>query len=143
MFRWGHMASNLTMGFFLLKNWQISMFRGLLPRNYLFCQHVVIFEKKILKILLPRNRKEMKLKIGILALNIVLYKSYDFYSGRIETLVAMATYCFHRIITGKVEIGNFYCLIVDNRILFLQKSLLNSSPHFIRLLTILLNLIGC
>ena len=29
---------------------------------------------------------------------------------------------------GKVEIGNFYCLIGDNRILFLQKSVLNSSP---------------
>ena len=84
----------------------------------------------------------MKLKIGILALDIVLYKSYDFYSGRIRTLVAMATYCFHRLIIGKVEIGNFYCFIVDNRILFLQKSLLNSSPHFIRLLTELLNLIG-
>ena len=27
---------------------------------------------------------------------------------------------------GKVEIGNFYCLIGDNRILFLQNSLLNS-----------------
>ena len=35
---------------------------------------------------------------------------------------------------GKVEIGNFYYFIVDNRILFLQKSLLNSSQHFIRLL---------
>ena len=32
---------------------------------------------------------------------------------------------------------------MDNRILLLQKSLLNSSPHFIRLLTELLNLIGC
>ena len=29
---------------------------------------------------------------------------------------------------GKVEIGNFYCLIEDNRILFLQNSLLNSPP---------------
>ena len=76
----------------------------------------------------------MKLKIGILALDIVLYKSYDFYSGQIRTLVAMATYCFHRLIMGKVEIGNF-CFVVDNRILVLQKSLLNSSPHFIRLLT--------
>ena len=102
-----------------------------------------LFSKKILKILLLRNRKEMKLTIGILALDIVLYKSYDFYSGQIKTLVAMAAYCFHRLITGKVEIGNFYCLIVDNRILFLQKSLLNSSPYFIRLLTILLDLIGC
>ena len=32
---------------------------------------------------------------------------------------------------------------MDIRILFLQKSLLNSSPHFIRLLMELLNLIGC
>ena len=44
---------------------------------------------------------------------------------------------------GNVEIGNFYCLIGDNSILFLQKWLLNSSPHFIRLLSELLNLIGC
>ena len=36
----------------------------------------------------------MKLKIGILALDIALY-IYDFYSGQIRTLVAMATYCFH------------------------------------------------
>ena len=70
----------------------------------------------------------MKLKFGILTLDIALYKSYVFYSGRIRTLVAMATYSFNRLIVGKVEIGNFYCLIGDNRILFLQKSLLNSSP---------------
>ena len=44
---------------------------------------------------------------------------------------------------GKVEIGNSYCLIGANRILFLQKCLLSSSPHFIRLLSELLNLIGC
>ena len=43
---------------------------------------------------------------------------------------------------GKVEIGNFYYLIGDNRILFLQKCLLNSSPHFLRLLLELLNLSG-
>ena len=55
----------------------------------------------------------------------------------------MATYSFHRLIMGKEEIGNFYCLIGDNRILFLQKCLLNSSSHFIRLLSELLNLIGC
>ena len=41
-----------------------------------------------------------------------------FYYSRIRTLVAMATYSFHRLIMGKVEIGNFYCLIGDNRILF-------------------------
>ena len=50
---------------------------------------------------------------------------------------------FHRLMMEKVEIGNFYCLIGDNRILFLQKCLLNSSPHFIRLLSEPLNLIGC
>ena len=66
-----------------------------------------------------------------------------FYSSRIRTLDAMATYSFHRLIMGKVEIGNFCCLIWDNRILFLQKCLLNSSPHFIRLLSDALNLIGC
>ena len=66
-----------------------------------------------------------------------------FYSGPVRTLVAMATYSFHRLIMGKVEIGNFYHLIGDNRFLFLQKCLLNSSPHFIRLLLELLNFIGC
>ena len=65
-----------------------------------------------------------------------------FYFGRIRTLVAMATKSFHRLIMGKMEIGNFYYLIGDNRILFLQKCLLNSSPHFIRLLLELLNLSG-
>ena len=55
----------------------------------------------------------------------------------------MATYSFYRLIMGKVEIGNFYGLIGDGRNLFLQKCLLNSSPHFIRLLLELLNLISC
>ena len=31
-----------------------------------------------------------------------------FYSGRIRTLFAMATYSFHKLIMGKVEIDNFY-----------------------------------
>ena len=44
------------------------------------------------------------------------YINCAFYSGRIRTLVAMATYSSHRLIMGKVEIGNFYCLIGDNRI---------------------------
>ena len=47
-----------------------------------------------------------------------------FYSGRIRTLVSMAAYIFHSLIKGKVEIGNFYCLIGDNRILFLQQCLI-------------------
>ena len=69
-----------------------------------------------------------------------------FYSSRIRTLVAMVTYNCHRLIMGKVELGNFYCLVgddSDDRFLFLQKCVLNSSPHCIRLLSELLNLIGC
>ena len=85
----------------------------------------------------------MKLKLGILAKDIALYKTYVFSFQSDKSLVAMVTYSFHRLIMGKVELGNFYCLIGDDRILFLQKCLLNSSPHFIRLLSELLNLIGC
>ena len=85
----------------------------------------------------------MKLKLGILAKDIAVYKSYVFYSGQIRTLVSMAAYIFHSLIMGKVEIGNFYFLIGDNRILFLQQCLLNSSLHFKRLLPELHYLIGC
>ena len=81
----------------------------------------------------------MKPKLGIHALDISLYISCVFYSGRIRTLVAIATYSSHRLIMGNVEIVNFDCLIGDNRILFLQKCLLNSSPllkYFCRILLI-------
>ena len=101
------------------------------------------FLKKKSKFFFSEIVRRMKLKLGILAKDIALYKSYVFYSGRIRTLVAMATYSFLKLIMGKAEIGNFYCLIGDNRILFLQKCLLNNSSHFIRLLSKLLNLIGC
>ena len=50
----------------------------------------------------------MKLKLGIHAEDISLYKSCVFYSGRIRTLVAMATYSSHRLIMGKEEIDNFF-----------------------------------
>ena len=43
-----------------------------------------------------------------------------FYFGRIRTLVAMATYSFHRLIMGKVKIGNFYCLIRDFTEMFIE-----------------------
>ena len=36
-----------------------------------------------------------------------------FYSNRIRTLVAMATYSSHRLIMGKEEIDIFFCLIGD------------------------------
>ena len=85
--------------------------------------------RKIFKILLLKNHKEDEAEtwhayIG----HCPLQKLCFFYSGWIRTLVAMATYSFNRLIMGKVEIGNFFCLIGDKRILFLKKSLLNSSP---------------
>ena len=93
--------------------------------------------------LLLRNRKEDEAETWHTCTGYCPLQKLCFYSGRIRTPVAMATYSFHRLIMGKVEIGNFYCPIGDNRILFLQKCLLNSSPHFIRLLSELLNMIGC
>ena len=84
----------------------------------------------------------MKLKLGILAYEITLYKRYVFYYQYPTALVAMAASSFHRLIMVKVDIGNLCCFIWDNLILFLQKRLLNNSPHFIRLMSELLNLIG-
>ena len=66
-----------------------------------------------------------------------------FYSGRIRTLVAMATYSFHRLIMGKEEIDNFFCPIEDIWNLFLQKCLLSCPLRIIRLLSKSVNLIGC
>ena len=65
-----------------------------------------------------------------------------FHSGRIRILVAMATYSSHRLIMGKEEIDNFFCLIGDIWI-FLRKCLLSSPVRFIRLLSKSVNLIGC
>ena len=84
----------------------------------------------------------MKLRLGIHAKDISLYKSCVFYSGRIRTLVAMATYSSHRLIMGREEIDIFFCLIGDIWI-FLQKCLLSSPLRFIGLLSKSVNLIGC
>ena len=84
----------------------------------------------------------MKLKLGIHAQDISLFKSCVFYSGRIRTLVAMATYSSHRLIMGKEEIDNFFCLIGDISNFFLQKRLFGSPACFIQILSKLLNLIG-
>ena len=84
----------------------------------------------------------MKLKLGIHAKDISLNKSCIFYSGRIRTLVAMATYSSHRLTMGKLEIDHFFCHIGDIWI-FLQKCLLSSPLRFIQLLSKSVNLIGC
>ena len=54
----------------------------------------------------------------------------------------MATYSSHRLIMGKEEIDNFFCLIWDIWIFFLQKCLLSSPLRFIQLLSKSVNLIG-
>ena len=59
----------------------------------------------------------------------------------IETLVAMATYSSHRLIMGKEEINNFFCLIDDIWIFFIQKCLLSCPIFITRLLSKPLNLI--
>ena len=55
----------------------------------------------------------------------------------------MVTYSSHRLIMGKEEIDNFFCLIGDIWNFFLQKCLLSSPLRFIRLLSTSVNLIGC
>ena len=55
----------------------------------------------------------------------------------------MATCISHRLIMGKGEIDNFFCLSGNIWIFFLQKCLLSSPLRFIRLLSKSVNLIGC
>ena len=49
----------------------------------------------------------------------------------------------HRLIMGKVEIDNFFCLTGDIWIFFLQKCLLSIPLRFIQILSKSVNLIGC
>ena len=79
---------------------------------------LIMGKEEIDKILLLRNRKEDEAETWHTCIGCCPLQKLCFYFGRIRTLVAMATYSFNRLIMGKVEIGNFYCLIGDNRILF-------------------------
>ena len=53
-----------------------------------------------------------------------------FSSGRIRTLVAMATYSSHRLIMGKVDFDNFCCLIGDIWIVFFTVMFIEKSCKF-------------
>ena len=57
--------------------------------------------------------------------------SFLVYSGRMRTLVAMATYSSHRLIMGKVEICIFFSVSMEIFGYFLQKCLLSSPLCFI------------
>ena len=65
------------------------------------------FSLKCLKIFFSETIYGMKPELGIHAKDISLYLNCVFYSGRIRTLVAMATYSSHRLMMGKVEIDIF------------------------------------
>ena len=83
------------------------------------------FSQKSLKIFFSETIWGMKPQFGIHAKDISLYISCVFHSGRIRTLVAMATYSSHRLIMGKVEIDNFCQVIKDFFFffdLFIEKS---------------------
>ena len=73
---------------------------------------------KYLKIFFSETIRGIKLKLCIHASDINLYINWVFCSSWIGTLVAMGTLSSHRLIMGKVEIGNFCCLIGDISILF-------------------------
>ena len=53
-----------------------------------------------------------------------------FCSSRIRTLVAMATYSSHRLIMGKGEIDNFFCLIGDILNFFFTEMFIECSSMF-------------
>ena len=55
----------------------------------------------------------------------------------------MATSSSHRLIMGKEEIQDFFCLVGEGWNFFLQKCLLSSPLRFVRLLSKSVNLIGC
>ena len=61
----------------------------------------------VFKIFFSKTIRGVKLKLTIHAYDISLYINYVFSSGRIRTLVAMATYNFHTFIMGKVKIDIF------------------------------------
>ena len=63
---------------------------------------MVNFRKVFFIILLLRNRKEDEAKTWHTCIGHCPLQSYDFYSGRIRTLVAMATYSFHRLVMGRL-----------------------------------------
>ena len=69
------------------------------------------FSKKILKYLLFRNHKGDEAETWHTCLGHYPLHRLCFYSGVIRTLVAMATYIFHRRIMGKVKIDIFFCLM--------------------------------
>ena len=71
-------------------------------------------KKKIFsKIFFSESIRKMKLKRSIQVYDISLCINCVSCSGRTRTPVAMATYISHRLMMGKVEIDNIFCLNGD------------------------------
>ena len=87
----------------------------------------------------PSVRPSVRLSTYRMGEQIIVF----FCSGRIRTLVAMATYSFYILIMGKRGNRQFFSVSLEIFGFFLQKCLLRCLLLFIRLLTISMNLIGC
>ena len=74
---------------------------------------------KMFKNLLLRNHLEDEAKTWHTCLGYYSLQKLCFYSGRIRTLVAMATESFHRFIMGKLKIDNF-CQVVGDILFYLN-----------------------
>ena len=71
-------------------------------------RHCKFSKKKIYsKLIFSKTIRRMKLKFGIHAYEMTLY--IFFYCQCPTAFIAMATSSFCRLITGKMEIGNFCC----------------------------------
>ena len=79
-----------------------------------------IFEKKSLKIFFSETLCFMRLILCIHVPGISLYKNVVFCSSQIRTLVAIATFSFHRLIMGKVKNCYFCSLILIFREMFIE-----------------------
>ena len=77
------------------------------PKGSIF---VKMFKNLLLRIHIRDEAETWHICLG-------LYISCVFYSGRIRTLVAMATYSSHRLIMGKAEIDNF-CQVIGGYLIF-------------------------
>ena len=83
-------------------------------------QKGLIFNKNVKKILLSETIQWMKLILCVHVYDTSIYLDCIVYSSWIRALVAMATYSFHRLIMGKLEINNFFYLNGDIWILFTE-----------------------
>ena len=94
-----------------------------LPTIWILCKSLILigchgnrkakFSKKIFKIFFSEAIRGMKLKLCINVHNISLYINYIFYCRCPCAFTAMATWSFHILTMGKVEIGICFFVTAD------------------------------